>query len=232
MRKTLGTLFLISALVIAAIPVDGLRAAEGDIQQPRASYDSANSSIDHVTNANGAMDIPKMDPDTKIYTSEDRLIRFAYLEDSQGYGAVIVGYGGGELKDGVLDLSKPVNAYGQYRINDGSGYNNYVAVGLKGNFLFYKERRQQTVTGTSDAPVDTAAIKARPEFISEVTSVTDANGMVTSFTWIGNSESASRALWKAKRRNGVSLTIKLYTMTRQIPRGKSPATGILQTFKG
>lgn len=27
-RKTLGTLFLVSALVIAAIPVDGLRAAE------------------------------------------------------------------------------------------------------------------------------------------------------------------------------------------------------------
>ena len=48
-RKTLGTLFLISALVIAAIPVDGLRAAEGDIQQPRASYDSANSSIVHGT---------------------------------------------------------------------------------------------------------------------------------------------------------------------------------------
>lgn len=187
-RKTLGTLFLISALVIAAIPVDGLRAADGDIQ-PLADYDAGNLSIDHVTNkedGSGAdrMDIPKMNPDTKIYTSEDRLIRFAYLEDAQGYGAVIVGYGGGELKDGVLDLSQQVNAYGQYLINDGSGYNNYVAVGLKGNFLFYKERREQTVTGTSDAPVNVSAITGKDEFIEELAKVTDANGQVTSYTWI------------------------------------------------
>lgn len=230
-RKTLGTLFLISALVIAAIPVDGLRAAEGDVQQPRASYDPANSSIDHVTNANGAMDIPKMDPDTKIYTSEDRLIRFAYLEDSQGYGAVIVGYGGGELKDGVLDLSKPVNAYGQYRINDGSGYNNYVAVGLKGNFLFYKERRQQTVTGTSDAPVDTAAIKARPEFISEVTSVTDANGMVTSFTWIEEFGECQPCFMESKEEKWGKFDDQTLYYDAADPTGEKPSDGHTPNFQ-
>ena len=37
-----------------------------------------------------------------------------------------VGYNGGYLEDGTLDFTKPVDAYGQYRINDGGGGYNFV----------------------------------------------------------------------------------------------------------
>lgn len=186
-RKTLGTLFLVSALIIAAIPVDGLRAA--DDVQPLADYASENASIDHVANAkdglgvaNRTNDIPVITSNTKIYTSQDRLIRFAYLHDGHDYGAVVVGYSNGQLPDGKLDLSKNVNAYGQFRINDAGGYN-YAAVGLNGNFLFYKQRRDQTRTGTTENPVNISAITAMEGYIKEVNRVTDAAGNVTSFTW-------------------------------------------------
>ena len=135
-RKTLGTLFLVSALVIAAIPVDNLRAADptgsgAGTAQP--GYDSGNTSYACKTSDL----IPQMNEDTKIYTTADEKIQFAFLNDGSGYGAVIVGYNANYLADGTLDFTKPVDAYGQYRINDGqnSGYN-FVAVGLNGNLLF------------------------------------------------------------------------------------------------
>lgn len=148
MRKTLGTLFLVSALVIAAIPVDNLRAANptgsgGGTAQP--GYDSGNTS--YTCNTSGL--IPQMDEKTKIYTTAGQEIQFAYLNDNSGYGAVIVGYNGGYLEDGTLDFTKPVDAYGQYRINDGGGGYNYVAVGLNGNFLFYEEWIEKTYPGSA-----------------------------------------------------------------------------------
>ena len=37
-RKTLGTLFLISAIIVAAIPTEGLRAADGTEKEVTESY--------------------------------------------------------------------------------------------------------------------------------------------------------------------------------------------------
>ena len=57
-RKTLGTLFLISAIVVAAIPTEGLRAADGTEKVVTESYlqqmpipylDSGKKSIPPVT---------------------------------------------------------------------------------------------------------------------------------------------------------------------------------------
>ena len=42
-RKTLGTLFLISAIVVAAIPTEGLRAEEDDRNTGSKSYTSDNT---------------------------------------------------------------------------------------------------------------------------------------------------------------------------------------------
>ena len=160
MRKTLGTLFLVSALVIAAIPVDGLRAAnsaDSGISVAQEGYATDNESYTCRTSEM----IPQMDKDTKIYTTAGQEIQFAYLNDGSGYGAVIVGYNGGYLENGTLDFTKPVDAYGQYRINDGTGGYSFVAVGLKGNFLFYEEQIQQTYTGNISNPVDVAGIMAK-----------------------------------------------------------------------
>ena len=185
-RKTLGTLFLVSALVIAAIPVDNLRAADptgsgAGTAQP--GYDSGNTSYACKTSDL----IPQMNEDTKIYTTADEKIQFAFLNDGSGYGAVIVGYNANYLADGTLDFTKPVDAYGQYRINDGqnSGYN-FVAVGLNGNFLFYEERQTRTVSwdGTNGINVEQYINTTRnPNFVEEVSrqtqEVKDASGNVT-----------------------------------------------------
>ena len=37
-RKTLGTLFLISAIIVAAIPTEGLRSADGTEKEVTESY--------------------------------------------------------------------------------------------------------------------------------------------------------------------------------------------------
>lgn len=146
MRKTLGALFLVSALVIAAIPVDNLQAA------PTGS--GAGTGQDGYEKCDTSSMIPQMNAQTKIYTTAGQEIQFAYLNDNSGYGAVIVGYNGGYLQDGTLDFTRPVDAYGQYRINDGGGGYNFVAVGLNGNFLFYEEWIEKTYPGDTTAGLE------------------------------------------------------------------------------
>lgn len=172
-RKTLGTLFLVSALVIAAIPVDGLQASSVD--DGIEAYAEGNASVMAPTTA---ADIPQMllpgdtNGPTKIYTNATNTVQFAYLQDAdKKYGAVLVGYAAGFLQGNSLDLTGTVDAYGQYRINDGGGTSSYVAVGVEGNFLFYRNRHNVIYEGTATEPVDVAhytSIATNPNFISEV----------------------------------------------------------------
>ncbi len=134
-RKTLGTLFLISAIVVAAIPVDGLQAADGTM--PLA--DRTAPSI--TTDSKGR--IPQIDESTKIYTTGDRKYRFAYISDGgTDKIAVLLGYGALNLVDNTLEIPEAVDAYAKYTESLGTD-KGYVAVGKNGNFLFYK--RTETV---------------------------------------------------------------------------------------
>ena len=157
MRKTLGALFLVSALVIAAIPVDNLQAAPtgSGAGTGQDGYDQGNESY---AGCDTSAIIPQMDENTKIYTTAGQEIQFAFLEDGGKHSAVIVGYNGGYLEEGTLDFRETVDAYGQYRINDGGGGYNFVAVGLKGNFLFYEGWEPKTYSGTIDNPVSVSDI--------------------------------------------------------------------------
>lgn len=128
MRKTLGTLFLVSALVIAAIPVDGLQAA--DVQQDPYEEDTKNK-IPDVTGQ-------------EIYCSENGAFQFAYVQDgSTDKGAVILGYAGGEIQNNALTIDNTVDAYAKYTGAAGTG-EGYVAIteainntGATKEFLFY-----------------------------------------------------------------------------------------------
>ena len=177
MRKTLGALFLVSALVIAAIPVDNLQASGTD--EGIVTYaDTLQKSITHETNE---QDIPQINETTKIYTSgeTDNAIQFAYLPDAvNNWGAVIVGYSSGQVEDNSLDFTQPVDAYGQYRINNAGGYN-YVAVGKKGNFLFYRETEQVDLTILTGEPEPDYGIA--PDYCELVSEkpLTDDDGNVT-----------------------------------------------------
>ncbi len=145
-RKTLGTLFLVSALVIAAIPVDGLRAAE---ENPARAARSA-ISVKPETN------IPQAMSSDKIYTTEDTLLKFVYIprvRDASGkpsantsYCAIIVGYDKDvNLEGNSLVIPNEVSAYRQYSVNQGQNAS-YAAVGRNGNFLFYRSIETEVLT--------------------------------------------------------------------------------------
>ncbi len=147
-RRTLGTLFLISALVVAAIPVDNLQAfgGTGEIAAPRARTDTVRPQSDAIptleTDKNGSY--------PKIYTTEDTNLQFAYIQEKATTGqdapwaVVLVGYNKGYVQNGVLNIPDTVDAYRQYTSNQGQS-SGYVAVGRNGNFLFYRNAVEKRV---------------------------------------------------------------------------------------
>ncbi len=122
-RKTLGTLFLISAIIVGAIPVDGLQAADG---VPTVTVDSTNC------------DIPVVKPNETIYTTGDGQYQFAYVSPgaSSNKVAVILGCNKSYLQGNALTIPDTLDAYLKYSNNLGTE-DGYVAVGESGNFLFY-----------------------------------------------------------------------------------------------
>ena len=166
-RKTLGTLFLVSALVVAAIPVDNLQAFNVD--------EGIEAYVDRPANSlvrPGSDNIPLVDAGDIIYTTEDAKIQFAYIQENTTTGVdapwavVVLGFGGGFIEGEALNIPNTVDAYRQYTSNDGQSAG-YVAVGRNGNFLFYRE---DTVVTTNKEP---------DKFIEELTPVTDEDGNVT-----------------------------------------------------
>ena len=128
-RKTFGTLFLVSALAVAAIPADSLQAQNSG---PRVTLTEEESNIPIV-------------PDTEtIYTTGDGKLQFAYYKptpSSIDKVAIILGYNSSALDDdGALDIPNTIdNVYLKYSDNLGSAVG-YVAVGKSGNFLFYETK--------------------------------------------------------------------------------------------
>lgn len=149
-RKTLGTLFLISAIIVAAIPVEGLRAEEGvsaqagvvDISRPSLKVTVDDTYMTGI--------IPKVPENAPIYTTADRTFQFAYVQSGTEYIAVLLGFNKSTILDNqTLVIPGEVDAYKQYNINEGTT-NGYVAVGRSGNFLFYDDitRNETSFTQT------------------------------------------------------------------------------------
>lgn len=139
-RKTLGTLFLISALVVAAIPVDYLQAEGEDVPNvdvPITTYTSPEITVDIFDY------IPQVDTNATIYSTGDGMFQFAYVsedgkEDSATRVAVILGYQSiGELEGRRLVIPNTVDAYLKFSSSDGTT-TGYAAVNKKGEFLYYK----------------------------------------------------------------------------------------------
>ena len=97
-RKTLGALFLASAIAVAAIPVDDLQASTGTSGKLGVTLTEADSTI------------PKIKTDEHIYATGDGVYQFAYVNPTSGAGgnkvAVILGYNssGHTLPNGKLTI--------------------------------------------------------------------------------------------------------------------------------
>ena len=166
-RKTLGTLFLISAIVVAAIPTEGLRAEE-EIATQAASHThqtTHSSSKYKVTIPKDASEkasllpgsstiptmdtlIPVVDSNATIYTTETNTdgtsYQFAYVNYKNSWCAVLLGYNKNTTLTGnVLDIPDMVNAYIQPTGNQGT-INGYVAASKNGQPLYYEALTEKT----------------------------------------------------------------------------------------
>ena len=128
-RKTIGALFMATAVLIAGIPVDNLGAAT--TRAKKVTVDASNSRIPIVGN------------NEPIYTTGDGHFQFAYVTvndiSASNKVAVILGYDGGYLEGGTLTIPDQVDAYKKYSDNLGTT-SGYCAVSKNGNFLFYEEK--------------------------------------------------------------------------------------------
>jgi len=106
-RKTIGALFMATAVLIAGIPVDNLGAAT--TRAKKVTVDASNSRIPIVGN------------NEPIYTTGDGHFQFAYVTvndiSASNKVAVILGYDGGYLEGGTLTIPDQVDAYKKYSDN-------------------------------------------------------------------------------------------------------------------
>lgn len=136
-RKTLGALFLASAIAVAAIPVEGLQAAPTE-----GSTDADWGTLDKNMPNMGS--IPKVKPSDKIYSTGDGKFQFAYVpptENSANNVAVILGYDKDGFLDGIeggrLEIPNTVDAYARRTENLGTG-RGFTAIGKNNEFIYYR----------------------------------------------------------------------------------------------
>lgn len=129
-RKTIGALFMATAVIVAGLPVKDLGAATTE-REKKVTVD--------VTNCR----IPLVSSNEPIYTTGDGHFQFAYVTandiSASNKIAVILGYDGGYLENGTLTVPDEVDAYKKYSDNMGTT-SGYCAVSKNGNFLFYAEK--------------------------------------------------------------------------------------------
>ena len=190
-RRTLGTLFLVSALVIAAIPTDGLHAAEtGGGVMPVA--DTNYSSSLQWDAANSKIPLVKTD-EVHIYNDADGIFNFAWVKESDTSAkrvAVILGYTGKTLENNELTIDGTVDAYAKYQSNDSSN-GGYIAVSRSREPLYYMSTaRKPDKTHTEMVPgpdgdvpttvVDSYTLPAFSPCVKE-DSNWDRNGLMESY---------------------------------------------------
>lgn len=141
-RKTFGALFLASAIAVAAIPTEGLQAA----QEKAVLRWSKDKSI-----------IPEVKEDDPIYSDQNGFLTFAWVKksgESNDRVAVILGYDGKTLGGGNLVIPDAVDAYARVNANDGSD-KGYVAVSRSHKPLYYRvETKAATASGGDMIPAE------------------------------------------------------------------------------
>lgn len=133
---TMSALFMASAVLIAAIPVQEAKAGGYQIGV-------ANSEAEKILYPGGTKvaAIPQMNPDnsTPVYTTGDGMFQFAYINrlNSSDKIAVIVGYvSSRSLPNGLLEIPDYVSGY--KKLTDAQGTDlGYVAASQDGSPLYY-----------------------------------------------------------------------------------------------
>ncbi len=138
LRKTLGCLFMVSAIIVTTIPVTPAEAA--------GEWDTvSNPWAKSLTSTKNGGAVPFLDANDRIYQTEDGTFQFAYVDDkgdsesiNSNKFAVITGYLKTQsLTGGKLTIPNTVDAYVKYTDTLGTT-GGYAAAGKNGKPLYYK----------------------------------------------------------------------------------------------
>lgn len=164
-RKTVGALFMASAIVVSAIPVQDVSAdetmASTDTQKIKVlnyttSAMDAYEKISDYNNTNAVLSsiepdlrsgVPYVKEDATIYTTGDGMFQFAFVKPSSTASdevAVILGAVINSLPGNKLTIPANVDAYKKYTANTTA--DGYCAVNRKGEYLYYTDYVQKTDT--------------------------------------------------------------------------------------
>lgn len=143
-RKTVGALLMVSAITVAAIPVQDVSANPSDTETPKVAvtgfYTTVAPQIDNYKST-----IPNVwdvgnGKNTIIYNSGDSTYQFAYVPAVKGDTtkiAVILRYSGGDLENSSLEIPATLLAYRP--LADNASNNTYNCLVSKNDeFLYYE----------------------------------------------------------------------------------------------
>ena len=151
-RRTMGCICLITALIVAMIPVPETAAADANGEGKKYIWDEQ---IWKGGGASNLSDIPVVDKnEDEIYTTGDGTYQFAYVNESASSSnkiAVILGYNARNLVNNYLEIPDEVDAYTKYNNNQGS-FEGYVAVSRNKKPLFYGVYDDVPVIGEDGLP--------------------------------------------------------------------------------
>ena len=152
-RKTIGALLMVSAIVVAAIPVTGVNAEPTFASKPerkvwvwdnnkteKSVAGSPASSIQAATKNT----IPYVPEDSIVYTSGDGRFQFAYVDPDGGGNkyAVILNYNANALAESSLTIPDTMEAFKKYKQTSSDGY--FCLVTQNDEFMFYDVYEQAT----------------------------------------------------------------------------------------
>ena len=174
-RRAVGAVLMITAIIIAALPSDSVKADAGNVAEkykiyPNRVYNTVSDDFDFVTAADIVADnsaitadaaqylisnVPIIDftnPDIKVYTTGDGAYQFAYVDEDGDIGsntryAVILGFSSGNIPGGSLTIPDTVDAYLKYSATDGGTLGGYCAVSLNNEFLYYRLSSETNTDG-------------------------------------------------------------------------------------
>lgn len=150
-RKTVGALLMVSAIVVAALPVQDVNANPTDTTTPVkvavVSNQTTGTASDSATYSY-ASTVPcakgRPDDEQVVYTSGDGIFQFVYMrptEQSVNKVAVILGYNSGVRMDSSLTIPETLEAYRKYTDNISS--DGYCLVSKNNSFLYYQVKEQK-----------------------------------------------------------------------------------------
>ena len=160
-RRTLGALFMVAAILVAMIPTRSIQG--GEVQAANGCDGQSLDKYYLLQTGTGTVftpvsSVPYVQAGTQIYSTGDGAFQFAYVnslgvDDPGGANkfAVILGFNSGYIAGGTLEIPNTFDVY--RRLNDNKGNGDNCLVGKMGNFLYYvdTEVTEPTVTVNYDS---------------------------------------------------------------------------------